>query len=64
MYLALGRSKAALPDLDQVIELRPDFSKVMYDILCYFWVAFGYLMFYVGLHLWFYEYDPNSLQIL
>ena len=29
VYLALGRSKSALPDLDQVIELRPDFTKVI-----------------------------------
>eukprot|EP00794_Sanderia_malayensis_P010956 gene10956-12117_t len=27
VYLALGRSKAALPDLDEVIQLRPDFVK-------------------------------------
>jgi len=27
VYLALGRSKSALPDLDQVILLRPDFTK-------------------------------------
>ena len=28
VYLALGRSKSALPDLDEVIALRPDFIKV------------------------------------
>lgn len=27
VYLAMGRSKSALPDLDEVINLRPDFSK-------------------------------------
>jgi len=27
VFLALGRSKSALPDLDRVIELRPDFLK-------------------------------------
>ena len=30
VYLALGRSKSALPDLDQVILLRPDFTKVVH----------------------------------
>lgn len=28
VLLALGRSKSALPDLERVIELRPDFLKV------------------------------------
>ncbi len=29
VYLAMGRSKTALPDLEKVIELRPDFIKVI-----------------------------------
>ena len=33
VLLALGRSKAALPDLTRVVELRPDFLKVL--SLCY-----------------------------
>ena len=28
VFLAMGRSKAALPDLDRVLELRPDFFQV------------------------------------
>lgn len=28
VYLALGKSKSALPDLDKVIELKPDFTAV------------------------------------
>jgi len=28
VYLAIGRAKAALPDLDKVIELKPDFKQV------------------------------------
>lgn len=28
VYLALGKSKSALPDLDRVLELRPDFIGV------------------------------------
>lgn len=30
VFLAMGRSKAALPDLDRVLELRPDFFQVGY----------------------------------
>ena len=28
VYLAIGKSKSALPDLDKVIELKPDFHAV------------------------------------
>ena len=28
VLLAMGRSKSALPDLDRVLELRPDFFQV------------------------------------
>ena len=28
MYLALGQSKKALPDLGKVVELKPDFHQV------------------------------------
>lgn len=28
VYLAIGRAKSALPDLDKVIELKPDFKQV------------------------------------
>ena len=28
VYLAMGKSKSALPDLDKVIELKPDFTAV------------------------------------
>ena len=28
VYLAMGKSKSALPDLDKVIELKPDFTSV------------------------------------
>ena len=28
VYLAMGKSKAALPDLDKVIQLKPDFTSV------------------------------------
>lgn len=28
VFLAMGRSKSALPDLDRVLELRPDFFQV------------------------------------
>lgn len=28
VYLAMGKSKSALPDLTQVIELKPDFTAV------------------------------------
>lgn len=28
VFLAMGRSKAALPDLDRVLELKPDFFQV------------------------------------
>ena len=28
VYLAIGRAKSALPDLDKVIELKPDFRQV------------------------------------
>ena len=32
VYLAMGKSKSALPDLDKVIELKPDFTAVSRDI--------------------------------
>ena len=32
VYLALGKSKSALPDLDYVIGLRPDFTKVSSNV--------------------------------
>jgi len=28
VFLAIGRAKSALPDLDKVIELKPDFKQV------------------------------------
>ena len=28
VFLAMGRSKSALPDLDRVLEIRPDFFQV------------------------------------
>lgn len=28
VYLAIGKSKSALPDLERVLELKPDFSAV------------------------------------
>ena len=28
VYLAMGKSKSALPDLSRVIELKPDFTSV------------------------------------
>jgi len=28
VYLAMGKSKSALPDLSKVIELKPDFTSV------------------------------------
>lgn len=28
VYLAMGKSKSALPDLDKVVELKPDFNAV------------------------------------
>jgi DnaJ family protein C protein 3 len=30
VYLAMGKSKAALPDLSKVIELKPDFIAVSF----------------------------------
>lgn len=33
VFLAMGRSKAALPDLDRVLELRPDFFQVRFLLL-------------------------------
>lgn len=30
VYLAMGKSKAALPDLSRVIELKPDFTSVSF----------------------------------
>ena len=33
VYLALGKSKSALPDLDKVIELKPDFTSVSRTLL-------------------------------
>ena len=28
VYMAMGKSKSALPDLDKIIEIRPDFIAV------------------------------------
>jgi len=28
VYLAMGKSKSALPDLDMVLQLKPDFNSV------------------------------------
>ena len=28
VYMAMGKSKSALPDLDKIIEIRPDFVAV------------------------------------
>ena len=41
VLLALGRSKSALPDLDKVIELKPDFTAVsVYLYICiYFYIG-------------------------
>ena len=33
VYLALGKSKSALPDLDKVIELKPDFNSVSISLV-------------------------------
>lgn len=33
VFLAMGKSKSALPDLSRVIELKPDFTSVSYSIL-------------------------------
>lgn len=30
VFLAMGKSKSALPDLSRVIELKPDFTSVSY----------------------------------
>lgn len=30
VYLAMGKSKSALPDLSRVIELKPDFTSVSF----------------------------------
>ena len=35
VYLAMGKSKSALPDLDKVIELKPDFTAVSIVIMKY-----------------------------
>ena len=35
VYLAMGKSKSALPDLDKVIELKPDFIAVSSKTVCY-----------------------------
>ena len=45
VYLAMGKSKQALPDLNTVIELKPDFTAVGLDdsdllfdrVLCSLW---------------------------
>lgn len=31
VFLAMGKSKSALPDLTKVIELKPDFTAVSYQ---------------------------------
>lgn len=33
VYLAMGKSKAALPDLSKVIELKPDFIAVRNSVV-------------------------------
>ena len=33
VYLAMGKSKSALPDLTQVIQLKPDFIAVRFDVI-------------------------------
>jgi DnaJ family protein C protein 3 len=38
VYLAMGKSKSALPDLDRVIELKPDFTAVSTQY------AYGHIM--------------------
>lgn len=35
VYLALGKSKSALPDLDMVVKLKPDFTSVRSKMLCW-----------------------------
>lgn len=34
VYLAMGKSKSALPDLDKVVELKPDFNAVRKSLTC------------------------------
>ena len=36
VYLAMGKSKAAVPDLDRVIELKPDFIMVPLSLFLFF----------------------------
>ena len=36
VYLAMGKSKSALPDLDQVLLLKPDFNAVCIMEFCHF----------------------------
>ena len=36
VYLGMGKSKAALPDLNKVIELKPDFLAVSCCKSCFF----------------------------
>ena len=37
VYLAMGKSKQALPDLDQVLQLKPDFTAVNIVIRMRLW---------------------------
>lgn len=32
VFLAMGKSKSALPDLSKVIELKPDFTSVSFSV--------------------------------
>jgi len=40
VYLAMGKSKSALPDLDIVLSLKPDFNAV-----CHLFYTFAILIF-------------------
>jgi len=42
VYLAMGKSKSALPDLDVVLSLKPDFNAVC-TLDSYIWWAFAWL---------------------
>ena len=39
VYLAMGKSKSALPDLDVVLSLKPDFNAVCVHLMCFYLVV-------------------------
>lgn len=49
VYLAMGKSKSALPDLDKVIELKPDFTAVSDHCECFFQGFEDYETILIGL---------------